>query len=36
MFHHVQEVRLCFTIAFECESWDILQLTEENVIPLLE
>ena len=36
MFHHVQEVRLCFTTVFECESCNILQLTEKNVIPLLE
>jgi hypothetical protein len=36
VFRHAHGVRLCFTIVFECESWDILQLTEENVIPLLE
>ena len=36
MFHHVQEIRLCFTTVFECESCDILQLTEENGTPLLE
>ena len=36
VFRHAQGVRLCFTTVFESESYDILQLTEENVVPLLE
>ena len=36
MFRHAHGVRLCFTIVFECESCDILQLTEEKVMPFLE
>ena len=36
VFRHAHGVRLCFTTVFESESYDILQLTEENVVPLLE
>ena len=36
VFRHAHGVRLCFTTVFECESCDILQLTEEIGILLLE